>query len=338
MTVFSHALRRVLRQLLVPWLAVSLLGAALLGWLVTTPGFRETGYGARWLYLPGLLLVAATLGAALDTWPPLSRGRPGADWLLRLRPGAGHGGGAAVLGTLAALAIALASCGAIASALLAGWDLAPPAVRARVALHTAQPYLSEHSPLVELHLARRTPLATIELQLDGIYAGGDLGPARLRVQYDEGPAAEETIESSGGLLRLEPPAGPVQCLRLHRVGGGMPLRVVLPASAGYLPGTHSLLANGALALLSFLAPALLACCVMLAAGSQLGLPVNLAAGLTVLVLSTLLGITPVGAAVEGFAQGHWLPAEPLVSTSLATVSIGAAIVLLGRLAGRRGST
>ena len=93
-------------------LVVPLIGALLLCALCLqlVPFQTDTGVdraAGQWLHLPGLLLVAAVLGAALEGWPLFSRARPGFTWILRVENRPLHGCLAAALGSMAALAVAL---------------------------------------------------------------------------------------------------------------------------------------------------------------------------------------------------------------------------------------
>ncbi|MHC4513944.1 MAG: hypothetical protein ACYTGW_07700 [Planctomycetota bacterium] len=289
-----------------------------------------------WLHLPAFLLSATCLGAALEAWPLYSRERAGHGLLLRLQKGPLSGCGAAALGTLAALAVSLLLGGAIFQAMLNSFDLAHKSVHARIRFTTDQPHLDERRPHVTLSTSEHLSIESLRLRPSGYVTSADIRPAQIRVLGDGKALHGGWLTLIGGELHipLEPPRS-IRELSIQRHPDSSLLLVFHRETVwGRSTQTYGELANCLLAVLSYLLPAALALAVMAVGHRHLGLPVGFGAGLATLSLSTLVDLTPNGAAVRAFARGRWLPTEGLSTAVAASLGAVGLILLLAYLVGK----
>ena len=148
-------------------------------------------------------------------------------------------------------------------------------------------------------------------------AGTDVSEAKVRVLADGEPLHAGWIANAGEVIELvlKTPR-PIRDLVIERQpGAGLVLRLHADRVEVVSDADGSGIVNCVLALLSYVTAAILALSVMILGHAHLALPVNLAAGLVVCLLATLLELTPSAAAITAFARGQWLlgalPGNPL---------------------------
>ncbi len=337
MRTFQHCFTLVTRLIAWPFIVVVVL---LCLCLLAARGDESTtevdNVAGLWLHLPAFLLSATCLVAALEAWPLYSRGRTGHDLLWRLEKGPLSGCGAAALGTLAALAVSLLLGGAIFQGMAHSFDLTHQSVHARIRFTTDQPVLDQQRSKVVLSTPNSLSIKWLRLKPSGYLGAGPIRSARIHVVGDGRDLHEGWLTLAGGEVHilLDPPRS-VRQLSIERHPDSSLLLVFDGGTVlGYSTRTYGGLANCLLAILSYLLPTALALAVMAVGHRHLGLPVEFAAGLTTLSLSTLVGLTPNAAAVRAFARGHWLPAEDLSPTVIGSLGAIGLVLLLAYLIGK----
>lgn len=337
MKTLRHCFRVTTRLIAAPFIVAVLLVCACLllgrGDETTTGSDHLAGL---WLHLPAFLLSATCLGAALEAWPLYSRGRSGANLLLRLHRGPLKGCGTAASGTLAALAVSLLVAAMLFQAMLHGFGLVHHPVRARVSFITDQPVLDDRHLEVTLSTSSSLPIKSLRLKPAGYLGSDDIGPARIRVRANGNDLSDGWFSMSGGEVNVElDPPQVVQQLTFERHPDSSLFLVFLPGTVwGRSARTYGGVSNCALAILSYLLPTALALAVMAMGRHHLALPVGFAAGLATLGLSTLVELTPNNAAVRAFARGWWLPAEDLSGSTIRSLLAVGLVLCLAYLIGK----
>jgi hypothetical protein len=297
------------------------------------------------LHLPALLVTAAGLASAIEAWPPFCRGAAGVDLLLRVAPGRTEGCAAAAAGACAALAALLLAAGAL---------FAGAAVARGVELPRAQRYLGLVAPRDAAWLTARSrelraTTGTTAL-LDAVRlnplafvrpGSGEVRAVELQVRLDGEPAgARPWLPVAGShedlLVEFEPrPAREVElALRAGEDGG---LHLFFPDGAIEVreAASSSGFASCVLAASSYTVPAALALALACALRGRVRRSIAVGAALGVLVLATILDLTPNARAVSLFAHGR-LPLLPSLGPAVAALAACAALAAVPRRRGARG--
>ncbi len=321
-------------------LVVPLIGALLLCALCLqlVPFQTDTGVdraAGQWLHLPGLLLVAAVLGAALEGWPLFSRARPGFTWILRVENRPLHGCLAAALGSMAALAVALTLAGLSFATLLIVLDVDQGDARRRtsVQLRQQRPYLDNKQDTLVFLTGDADPVGSIRLRPDAFLSGRDFRVAKIEVRVDGEKLHEGWLDNAGDTVKFDlvPPRRVREIEIRRKPGPGLLLRVTSDRLEVESSEPRSAVINCILALLSYLIPVSLALAVMIVGHAHLAMPVNFTAGLVACLLATLLELAPTNAAITTFARGRWLPGEGLAADGLPVVAGAVALTALTAL-------
>jgi len=302
-----------------------------------------------WLHLPAMLLTAAAIAAILESWPLLSRGRPGAKHLERLPIGPLRGCGVAITAALLSLA-----CGLIIIALCFDWVMQregrDQSARAIAAAIPAEPdraqneFLDARMPAQStLHFLLPDGLRVDSLQLrpQAVYLGsGEFEPTVIQVYADEQVLSLEPLSISGAneVLNLDFPSRQVQSLEIRALQYGsfqvsFPAGSIVSRSAREFPSWL----NCMIAALSYLFPAALSLAVLCLVGRGTSYALSLALALVILLASSLAGLTPHSAALEAYSRSQWIPSASLGSTSLVSMASLAGLLLIAipaRLGGR----
>lgn len=320
----------VFRRCAVRTAAPALLAAAVAAAAAAALGHHEDAAGAAlapWLHLPAFVTTAACCATAVETWPTLSRGRPGVDWVLRATDRPLHGAGAALLGALLALLAWLLPLVAVAA-------LAADAPHAH---HRAEPVGPAVLPETATALAFRGPgVSCREIRLRPVAllpSGGAPEPTHVQVEVGGRPLLPEPVAVAGThqLVRVPVPALELRELAVRRTAGNLPL-LFPPGSVELVaqePASAAL--NSLLALGCYLLPAAVALALATLAAPAASLPVNLALVLAMLLLQTLGDLGPTGAAVNQMLRGRWLPTEGLFVACLPSLGTGALVMILAMI-------
>jgi hypothetical protein len=344
MTNLRFSLRATLRRLLVPFVAANAVAWLCLG---SQPPLQGAGddaaaVGRLWLHAPAFLLTIAAFAAALELWPLLSRERPGADLLRRLQPGPCDGCAAFAAGAWLALALALAATGAGFALMMRAHGFPTGHARAHVAPLPLQrvPVLGgnqtvlqfdvpELGPVVGLRLNPRLALRDVE----------DYRPVDVRVSADGAPLHDGTLRFSGSNEHRDLTFPPRTLRRIELAaepGSGLLLSFLERGSIETVGArAFGAIANAVLAALSYLAPAALLFACACAARRHLALPVSLAVGLALLIIGTLLELTPNTRALSAWAADRWLGTENLLAASGPCAAMIAGALGVAFLIGRR---
>ncbi len=328
MTVFLYCLLRSLRHLALPLLlGLGLSGLCLAFLLPPTGSGEETAVGSL-LHLPAFLLAATCLASCLSCWPMFPRGHPATALLQHLRPGPWHGCVAAALGSLLALAMALALLGLLFPSLLQVLGFPSSQVRSRLEFAQAE---KQASTLQLLNTDPR-PLQSIQLQAP-VLGSSELfrRPTRIQILGD-GQALHAdwlALQNQTLQLALHPPRA-VQRLEIRFANPAANLSSLHSyAVRGISAQRYAAAWNGLLACMTYLCPAALALGLCILLQGQVSLAIALALGLCTLLLSNLLEITPVTAAFTAFAQHRWLLTENLGQSALTCLFWPGLLVVLG---------
>ena len=252
-----------------------------------------------------------------------------------------HGCVAAALGSLTALTAILVLAGLGFQGLIAVLPIEQSEVHNQlpVTLLGERPFLDRQHRSLTFRVTTSAKAQAIRLKPRGIMADRDAGHAKIRIRVDGAPLHPGWIENAGDAIALElTPPRPIREIVLERQSGpGLVLHLPARSVEVVSQATHSNWLNCVIALLSYLSAAVLALAVMILGHAYLALPVNLAAGLVVCLLATLLELTPSTAAISAFARGRWVlgavPGDPL-SQVLWTTALGIGLIGLTWLLNR----
>lgn len=335
MNIYWHSCQGTIRGLLFP--VGGCFVASILVISAVSAG-DNTGSQGSWLHLPALLLVAAGLAAALEHWPLMSRERPGYAWLQRIENRPLHGCLAAALGSMTALGLALAATGWAFTLLLSLTNTAPATLASRVLFeeHTGLKILSAAQPVLRFKTQQTTPVDRLVIRPTPILLSHNDAAISISIHADGKPLHQGFLSNFGDRIELTlTPPRPITTIELRQQpqsSGAM----FLPQEdiEGLASSSIPTWLNGLLAGLSYLLPAALSLAIMILGHRRLALPVNFAAGLVVMLVATLTGLTPNSQAIAAFSQGHWLGTEPLGESTGLTLAATISILAVAWLAGK----
>lgn len=334
---FAECLRRLRWTL--P-LAALLAAAVVYGWpSLSGMGSDAQGTASLALHVPAFLVTAGTLTAVLEAWPLFARGRPGADYLVRLAPGPLGGCAAASAGALAALSLGLAAAGALFAGLLIVSGFTPPPLYTHYALSAEQTFLDAENP--ELHVTGPGDaiLAAIELWPRSVVRrGGAFETTAVQVLADGEAIHDGWLELGGQLepYRLSFDPRPIRRLVIRRAEGPSP-PLLFGDDALHAVGatSQSWVLGCVLGALSYLFPAALALALACLARQRLALPIVVVAVLAVLATSTLTDLMPNAGAVTDLSRGRWFPGEKLLRQIAPSLSAATVVIMIAMATGRR---
>lgn len=322
------AARHCLLRAALPTLVAALVagvGAATRG---EAPG-GGAGALSPWLQLaPFAAAVACCLGA-IEYWPTLARGRPGADFVVRCTARPLHGAGTAAAGALLALLSLLLPLALAASCLLP----APHAHRTLTA--TGRPLLGNVDN--EIAFAAGGIVADeVRLRAVALLPHQAPLPTELQVLADGVPLLTEPIAvaASHQLVRVPLGGRAITTLTVRRTAGNLPLLFERDGVVVVESAARSRLCSALLAFALYLVPAAVALAWTMLLGPLVALPVALAVATAALALLVLAELSPAAAGVALAARGQWLPAEPVFPACIPSLGTGLAAMIGAMLLGR----
>ena len=333
-TTFRAALYNLIGPTIVSWVLVVLA-------LEAAPPLREAALQQEattalsvWLHLPAMLLSLATIATILESWPLFGRDRDGTKLLYRVVPGPLKGCGAACLGGLSALAIALTVTAIAFTFTLdrADWSHeVHPVVSVET---TATPaWLRPGQAQLRYGLPDR---AIVQVRLRPLI---DVVESRLTLLLDgRALTADAVVVESGRWFELdfEPRRGTV--LEIRSAVEGDQCRFDAGTVEVMFDASHPAWLNSIWAVLTYLIPVSLACGLMCLGRRTLSHPIALVLGFGLVVACTVGDLTPNSAAVAAHARDRWILSEGLGLWGLTTLSCGAFALVLAALARGRDRT
>lgn len=291
-----------------------------------------------WLHLPCFFTTAAALCAMVEVWPLFARGRPGADWVARLRPGRLGGCGAVSAGTLLALAACLLGVGAGFAGVLSalGMDLAP--LHSQHRLLERPRFLDTEHPELAVDGPGEVMVAGILLRPRAILPPGtafETTPVTITADGDglhDGP-----IQLGGELEDFSLSFAPrrIGVLSIRRAEGrGAPLMFGTESIRAVAAARQSWILGCILGAFTYLFPAALALALACLLRQRLALPIVVVGVLAVLTASTILDLTPNGMAITALARERWFPGEETLGQIAAPAAAVAAVIALSVATGR----
>jgi cytochrome c-type biogenesis protein CcmE len=285
---------------------------------------------AVWLHLPAFAATAACCWAAIETWPLLSRDRPGRDHVSRICRGPLNGSGAAVVGALTALALWLLPL------MLAAGMLAPQPSAHVAAEPDREPLLAANGDEITFSLPS-TEAKELRLRPAALFLpGSGLAATQLEVRVG-GVVVEKAvaIAQTGQLVRITLEPQTVDRITVRRVAGDLPLLFTQGAVEAVEARSRNGMLNGALAVATWILPAAVTMALVVLLGRWLAMPVVVALAFSSLLLQTLGGLGPTSTAMALALRGRWLMAETLYPPCLGSTAVVAATLVLATLLQRR---
>ncbi len=325
------------RRLALPLLSLLAITAAVL-WLRpplpgADPGIR--GSAALWLHLPALVITIAALTSTVESWPLLTRDRPGAAHLHRLAIGPLRGSGAACVGGLLVLALALTIIGGTFHTLLGLANGARPS-HAHASLNPSSEILDAERRAIALH-APATAVHSIRIRALAAGAPGQTTAVELRAGGR--PLHPDPIVFRANEVFEIPCDNRILHDLVLRREAGPGLVLAFPAGSidAELSTEYSSALNAILAALAYLVPAVLAVAVLLLSRRCLALPIAQLTAAGIVTGSTVLDLTPNATAIQAFARGRWLLTENLGPPVFSSLSVAAAAILVAAWFEKRNS-
>jgi len=275
-----------------------------------------------WLQIAPFVAAVACCLAAIEYWPTLARGRPGADFVVRCTARPLHGAGTAAAGALLALLLLLLLLAAGAACLLP----APHAHRALTA--TGRPLLDSGDR--ELAFAAGGVVGDeVRLRAVALLPQQSPLPTELQVLADGQPLLAEPVEvaASHQLVRVPLGGRAVDTLTVRRTAGNLPLLFERDGVVVVESAVRSRLCSALLAFALYLVPAAVALAWTMLLGPLVALPVALAVTTAALALLVLADLSPAGTGVALAARGQWLPNEPVFRACVPSLGTGLAAMI-----------
>lgn len=328
-----------------PFLVICLLAWAAVRAQPTMTGIGEgmASTSALWLHLPAILLAAIAIAAPLESWPLLSRDRPGNKQLRRLQVGPLQGCGMVAVASLLVLALTLS-----AAAVLFHWQMQN--LGHSRAVHAISSAIASPEDQ-ELALGPNQRSLRFSLEMDFIAGSLELRPLALLSARGSYRRTGIQILADGQILNQVPlqVEGSAELLSLNFAPRKLRDLEIRIADLGdiqvkFLPGSilaisaesYPSILNCLLAALSYLFPASLALASLCLLRTALSLPMALALALVVLLTCTLGGFTPNGLAIGAYSRGLWIPSAGLSRSSLASLAMLGGLLLAAALIPGRG--
>lgn len=313
MRITLHLLAKVLPRAAVGAAVGLVLGA----WFVERPlpgaGADAAAAATLWLHLPAGLATVAGLAHLIEVWPTFARGRSGGAVLARSLSSRFAGTAAAALGAALALALVLATLGALFPTFLGLLGRTVPQAHEiasfRAVEHDA-PFLGVGRPRLTFLVAEPRALLRLRLAPLGVLdRDSRVAASRVRV-HARGPGGERelgVLEFAGSHDAKEVDAG---AFRVHEVvlerldGPGIALAFPPESVVGIAAEAWSPRVAFGIAALGYLWPAGLFLVLALLLRGLLAMPVLLALLVATPVLTVAFDLVPTAAAITELARGR----------------------------------
>lgn len=330
---FALTLRRCLQAAALPTLATATLGPLLQHWVLPAPGRLDVGAAASpWLLLPTLVAAAVCALVAAAFWPLFARHRPGADLVRRLQRGRLQGATAVIAGALLAQGLLTAPVLLALPPLLGASARATASVTARA---TGGPLLAGEEPTAKVvfTLPHPGPWRAITLRpLAGLPASA-LVPTQLQLRAEDRSLGDHhiVVDETGQMFRASFAPQRFATFEVRRTGGNVPLFFPPDGVTAQAADDHPGWWNGLLATLATLVPTLLALAIGCLCGRVAALPTVLTVIGAILFVMTVGEVGPSAAALRALLRGEWLAGTGVFATSLPTLAIGCAAMMVASL-------
>lgn len=281
---------------------------------------------ALWLHLPCLALTASWPVWLCSVWPPIGRGRAGAQAIRRLARGPLDGAGGVLAGGTLALALCLLAAGAGWSVAMAWTGRPLPEAATRVAVRF-EPLAAFVDHPLRGRLERPQAVAGLDLRITYLSGTGGALVNGLRFWADGQPLgpARVDVDVVRDIVHLAFEPRAIDELTLE-VLDGPPLTVRDDHASARGPGGRAAWQNAARAALGYAPLGLLAAAAVVALRRRVALPLARVLGLAIVLVGALVGSGGSSAAIAELGAGTWVEGSALWRR--AGLVLGAGVALL----------